>query len=238
MEEPTSFGADQLSSEKRKVLAAASTPADLDAHTARGQYGAGWVGGVEVPGYLDEPGIGSASRTDTFAAIRVNIDNRRWAGVPFYLRTGKRLPRRVTEVALNLRPAPHLPFSGTDVRALGTNALVLRIQPDEGITLRFGAKVPATPMQLRDVNMEFGYGTSFAESSPEAYERLLLDVLLGSEPLFPQPEEVELSWQILDPVLDHWAGLETPPEHYAAGTWGPQAAVDMLARDGFSWRRP
>ena len=238
MEEPTSFGADELSSEKRKVLAAARTPADLDAHTARGQYGSGWVGGEEVPGYLEEQGIPAGSRTDTYAAIRVDIVNRRWAGVPFYLRAGKRLPRRVTEVALNLRPAPHLPFPGTDVRSLGTNALVLRIQPDEGITLRFGAKVPATPMEIRDVNMDFGYGTSFAESSPEAYERLLLDVLLGSEPLFPQPEEVELSWRILDPVLDRWAELDGPPEHYSAGTWGPQAAVDMLARDGFSWRRP
>ncbi len=131
--------------------------------------------------------------------------------MPFYLRTGKRLPRRVTEVALNLRKAPHLPFNGTDVRALGSNAVVLRIQPDEGITLRFGAKVPATPMELRDVNMDFGYDSSFAESSPEAYERLLLDVLLGSEPLFPQPEEVELSWELLDPVLERWANRDSSP---------------------------
>jgi len=238
MEEPTSFGADYLSSEKRKVLAAARTPADLDAHTVRGQYGAGWAGGREVPGYLEEQGIPPDSRTDTFGAIRVDIDNRRWAGVPFYLRTGKRLPRRVTEVALNLRKAPHLPFNGTDVRALGSNALVLRIQPDEGITLRFGAKVPATPMELRDVNMDFGYDSSFVESSPEAYERLLLDVLLGSEPLFPQPEEVELSWKLLDPVLERWANREAAPDHYVSGTWGPQSAADMLARDGFSWRRP
>ena len=237
MEEPTSFGADELSGEKRKVLAAARTPSDLAAHTARGQYGAGWVGGLKVPGYLEEQGIPGDSRTDTYAAIRVDIDNRRWAGVPFYLRAGKRLPRRVTEVALSLRPAPHLPFQGTDVRALGGNALVLRIQPDEGITLRFGAKVPATPMEVRDVNMDFGYGTSFAESSPEAYERLLLDVLLGSEPLFPQPQEVELSWQLLDPVLDHWAGLDGQPEPYPAGTWGPRSAADMLARNGFGWRR-
>ena len=238
MEEPASFRADGLSTEKRKVLAAARTPRDLNAHTARGQYGPGWAGGREVAGYLEEPGIPGDSRTETYAAIRVDIDNRRWAGVPFYLRAAKRLPRRVTEVALNLRPAPHVPFTGTDVRTLGTNALVLRIQPDEGITLRFAAKVPATPMELRDVNMDFGYGTSFAESSPEAYERLLLDVLLGSEPLFPQPEEVELSWELLDPVLDHWAGRETQPEHYPAGTWGPKSATEMLARDGFSWRRP
>jgi len=238
MEEPASFDANQLSMEKRKVLAAARAPADLDAHSARGQYSGGWAGGVEVPGYLEEQGIPGDSRTDTYAAIRVDIDNRRWAGVPFYLRTGKRLPRRVTEVALNLRPAPHLPFDGTAVRSLGTNALVLRIQPDEGITLRFGAKVPATPMELRDVNMDFGYGTSFAETSPEAYERLLLDVLLGSEPLFPQAAEVELSWQILDPVLDRWAEKGAPPESYPSGSWGPQSASDMLARDGFSWRRP
>ena len=238
MEEPTSFGADNLSGEKRKVLAAARIPSDLDTHTVRGQYGAGWAGGREVPGYLEEQGIPADSRTDTFAAIRVDIENRRWAGVPFYLRAGKRLPRRVTEVALNLRKAPHLPFNGTDVRALGSNALVLRIQPDEGITLRFGAKVPATPMELRDVNMDFGYDSSFAESSPEAYERLLLDVLLGSEPLFPQPEEVELSWQLLDPVLEHWANLDTAPDHYVSGTWGPTSAADMLAMDGFSWRRP
>ena len=238
MEEPTSFDADQLRTEKKKVLAAARPPRDIAAHTARGQYLGGWAGGQLVRGYLEEDGIDPLSQTETYAAIRVDIDNRRWAGVPFYLRTGKRLPRRVTEVALNLRPAPHLPFDGTDVRALGTNALVLRIQPDEGITLRFGAKVPATPMELRDVNMDFGYGTSFAESSPEAYERLLLDVLLGSEPLFPQPAEVELSWQILDPVLDRWAERDTPPEPYPSGTWGPPSAVEMLARDGFSWRRP
>ncbi|HQD97663.1 MAG TPA: glucose-6-phosphate dehydrogenase [Propionicimonas sp.] len=237
MEEPTSFGADELSAEKRKVLAAASTPADLGAHTARGQYAAGWAGGRLVAGYLEEKGIPADSHTDTFAAIRVDIDNRRWAGVPFYLRAGKRLPRRVTEVALNLRTAPHLPFDHADVRSLGNNALVLRIQPEEGITLRFGAKVPATS-ELREVNMEFGYDTSFVESSPEAYERLLLDVLRGAEPLFPQPAEVELSWRLLDPVLDHWASQEEPPQAYPSGTWGPTSAVEMLARDGFSWRRP
>jgi glucose-6-phosphate 1-dehydrogenase len=238
MEEPTSFNGIDLSLEKRKVLGAARVPADLSVHTARGQYAGGWAGGTQVAGYLAEDGIPADSTTETFAAIRVDIDNRRWAGVPFYLRTGKRLPHRVTEVALNLRAAPHLPFQGTDVRNLGTNALVLRIQPDEGVTLRFGAKVPATTMELRDVNMDFEYGTSFTESSPEAYERLLLDVLLGSEPLFPRPEEVELSWQILDPVLEHWAEQRTAPESYPPGTWGPTSADRMLARDGFSWRRP
>jgi glucose-6-phosphate 1-dehydrogenase len=168
----------------------------------------------------------------------VDIESRRWAGVPFYLRTGKRLPRRVTEIALAFKKAPHLPFTATDTLELGRNALVMRIQPDEGVTLRFGAKVPGTQMEIRDVNMDFGYGDSFTETSPEAYERLLLDVLLGDPPLFPQQEEVELGWQILDPVLDYWASLPTPPEDYESGTWGPASAHEMIARDGRAWRRP
>ncbi len=238
MEEPTSFNAAQLSTEKQKVLAATKPPKSLRNHTARGQYAAGWAGGELVRGYLDEDGIDPKSQTDTFSAVRFDIDNRRWAGVPFYLRTGKRLPRRVTEVALMMRPAPHLPFTDTDTEDLRTNALVLRIQPDEGVTLRFGAKVPATQMEIRDVNMDFAYGTSFAESSPEAYERLLLDVLLGDPPLFPQHTEVELAWQLLDPVLDYWAGRRRQPDPYPAGTWGPDSAATMLARDGRTWRRP
>jgi len=238
MEEPTSFDARNLQAEKEKVLAAARPPRDLGAHTARGQYLGGWAGGRLVQGYLEEDGIPPDSATETYAAIRVDIDNRRWAGVPFYLRAAKRMPRRVTEVALMMRPAPHLPFTHTDTEELGTNALVMRIQPDEGVTLRFGAKVPATQMEIRDVTMDFGYGTSFAESSPEAYERLILDVLLGEPPLFPQHTEVELSWQILDPILDHWASSRDRPDGYAAGTWGPESAHAMLARDGFTWRRP
>ena len=141
--------------------------------------------------------------------------------MPFYLRTGKRLARRVTEIALGFKRAPHLPFTATDTEELGYNALVLRIQPDEGVTLRFGAKVPGTQMEIREVNMDFAYGGSFTESSPEAYERLILDVLLGDPPLFPQHEEVELSWQILDPILDYWAEPGTPPEDYEPGGWGP-----------------
>ena len=187
-------------------------------------------------GYLEEDGVGPRSRTETYAAVRLTIDNRRWAGVPFYLRTAKRMPRRVTEVALNLQRAPHLPFS--DTAALGTNAVVLRIQPDEGVTLRFGAKVPGTQMELRDVTMDFAYGSSFTEASPEAYERLILDVLLGDPPLFPQHEEVELAWKILDPVLDFWAESNTPPCEYPADSWGPSEADEMIARDGFIWRRP
>ncbi|WP_407928985.1 glucose-6-phosphate dehydrogenase [Aestuariimicrobium ganziense] len=238
MEEPTSFDAAQLRTEKQKVLAAAKPPADIDVHTARGQYAAGWQGGEQVRGYLDEEGISPSSTTETYAAIRVDVDNRRWAGVPFYLRTAKRMPRRVTEIALNFKRALHLPFTHADTEGMGTNALVMRIQPDEGITMRFGAKVPSTQMEIREVSMNFNYGGSFTESSPEAYERLILDVLLGDPPLFPQHEEVELSWQILDPVLNHWEESGTQPEQYASGTWGPKCGVEMLARDGFVWRRP
>ncbi len=238
MEEPTSFEAAQLRTEKQKVLAAARVPERYDLHTARGQYANGWQGGREVIGYLQEEGVAPGSTTETYAALRVDIDNRRWAGVPFYLRTAKRMPRRVTEVALSLKRAPHLPFTVTDTEDLGTNALVMRIQPDEGVTLRFGAKVPGTQMDIREVSMDFAYGGSFTESSPEAYERLILDVLLGDPPLFPQREEVELSWQILDPVIDYWANLGSQPEQYPSGTWGPTSADEMLARDGHVWRRP
>ncbi len=238
MEEPTSFEARQLRAEKQKVLAAARPPKRLDLYTARGQYAGGWAGGEKVLGYLDEERIPKDSRTETYAAIRLDIDNRRWAGVPFYLRTGKRLARRVTEIALGFKQAPHLPFSETDTAELGYNALVLRIQPDEGVTLRFGAKVPGTQMEIREVNMDFAYGESFTESSPEAYERLILDVLLGDPPLFPQHREVELSWEILDPILDYWADLPDQPELYEPGSWGPACADAMLARDGFTWRRP
>ncbi len=238
MEEPTSFEAGQLRTEKQKVLAATRPPERMDLHTARGRYTAAWAGGEKVGGYLDEPRIPPDSQTETYAAVRVDIDNRRWAGVPFYLRTGKRMPRRVTEIALNFKEAPHLPFAETDTAELGSNALVLRIQPDEGVTMRFGAKVPGTQMEIREVNMDFAYGGSFTDASPEAYERLILDVLLGDPPLFPQHEEVELSWQILDPILDYWHSLGVPPDNYAAGTWGPASADEMLTRDGFSWRRP
>jgi len=238
MEEPTSFEASQLRGEKQKVLAAAHVPGDLSRNTARGQYCAGWQGAEQVKGYLEADGVDAESSTETFAAIRVDVDNRRWAGVPFYLRAAKRMPRRVTEVALSFKRAPHLPFTATDTEELGTNALVMRIQPDEGVTLRFGAKVPGTQMEIREVSMDFAYGGSFTESSPEAYERLILDVMLGDPPLFPQQQEVELSWKILDPVLKHWASLPDQPQAYESGTWGPQSAVDMLARDGFTWRRP
>ena len=237
MEEPVSFDADALRAEKEKVLSAVRLPKDLARHTARGQYAAGWQGGETVVGYLEEDGIGRDSITETYAAIRLDIDTRRWAGVPFYLRTGKRLGRRVTEIAVVFRKAPHLPFASTATTELGENALVIRVQPDEGVTIRFGSKVPGTSMEVRDVTMDFGYGHAFTESSPEAYERLILDVLLGDPPLFPRHEEVELAWKILDPITAYWAG-HGAPEQYRSGTWGPPSADAMMARDGRTWRRP
>ncbi|WP_432500879.1 glucose-6-phosphate dehydrogenase [Kineococcus arenarius] len=237
MEEPVSFEAAELRAEKAKVLSAVRLPKDLARSTARGQYSAGWQGSEHVKGYLDEEGIPADSTTETFAAIELEIDTRRWAGVPFYLRAGKRMGRRVTEIAVVFKRAPHLPFEHTATEELGQNALVIRVQPDEGVTLRFGSKVPGTAMEVRDVTMDFGYGHAFTESSPEAYERLILDVLLGDPPLFPRHEEVELSWKILDPIIDFWA-RNGKPEPYASGTWGPASATAMLERTGRSWRRP
>jgi glucose-6-phosphate 1-dehydrogenase len=236
MEEPVSFASDGLRAEKQKALSAVQIPDDPMTGTARGQYAAGWQGGIPVPGYLAEEGIPPDSTTETYAAIRLGVDTRRWAGVPFYLRTGKRLATRMTEIAVIFQRAPHLPFNATDAKELGQNALVIRIQPDEGITTRFGSKVPGSAMEVRDVNMDFAYGESFTESSPEAYERLLLDVLIGYPPLFPGHEEVELSWKILDPLETFWAA-NGRPEPYLAGSAGPACADAMMARDGRAWRR-
>ncbi len=236
MEEPVSFAFDALRAEKQKALSAVQIPDDPLTGTARGQYAAGWQGGIPVPGFLAEDGIAADSGTETYAAIRLGVDTRRWAGVPFFLRTGKRLATRMTEIAVIFQRAPHLPFNATDAKELGQNALVIRVQPDEGITMRFGSKVPGSAMEVRDVNMDFAYGESFTESSPEAYERLLLDVLVGDPPLFPGHEEVELSWKILDPIEEFWAA-NGRPEPYLAGTAGPACADAMMARDGRAWRR-
>ncbi len=236
MEEPTSFSAEAVRMEKAKVLSSVRLPDDLSLATARGQYAAGWQGGVKVRGYLEEDGIPESSMTETYAAIKLEIDSRRWAGVPWYLRTGKRLSRRTTEVAMIFQRAPHLPFSQTETEELGQNALVFRVQPDEGITVRFGSKVPGTSMEVRDVNMDFAYGESFTESSPEAYERLILDVLIGDPPLFPRQEEVELSWKILAPVEEFWAN-HGKPDQYKSGGYGPKSADQMMKRDGRAWRR-
>lgn len=237
MEEPISFQAGHLRAEKEKVLSAVRLPRDLGAATARGQYSAGWQGGEQVVGFLDEDGMNPASTTETYAAIRLDIGTRRWAGAPFYLRAGKRLGRRVTEIAVVFKRAPHQLFAESQTSLLGQNALVIRVQPDEGVTIRFGSKVPGAGMQVRDVTMDFGYGHAFTEASPEAYERLILDVLLGDPPLFPRHEEVELSWMILDPVEEFWASAGRP-ELYRPGTWGPDSADALMARDGRTWRRP
>ena len=236
MEEPVSFLPAELQTEKIKVLSSIQLAEPLDETSSRGQYSAGWQGGEHVIGLLDEAGFSKDSTTETFAAITLEVNTRRWAGVPFYLRTGKRLGRRVTEIALVFKKAPHLPFDATMTEELGANALVIRVQPDEGVTLRFGSKVPGS-MEVRDVNMDFSYGSAFAEESPEAYERLILDVLLGEPSLFPVNAEVELSWEILDPVLDRWAE-RGKPDPYESGTWGPASAFEMLRRTGREWRRP
>jgi glucose-6-phosphate 1-dehydrogenase len=238
MEEPISLDAKDLRAEKEKVLAAVRLPDDLSTATARGQYAGGWQGGEEVTGFLDEDGMDPQSTTETYAAIKLEIATRRWAGVPFYLRTGKRLGRRVTEIAVVFKRAPQHLFLRNQTTELGQNALVIRVQPDEGVTIRFGSKVPGAATEVRDVTMDFGYGHAFTESSPEAYERLILDVLLGDPPLFPRHEEVELSWRILDPVEEYWARQSGPLEQYSPGSWGPSSADELLARDGRVWRRP
>jgi glucose-6-phosphate 1-dehydrogenase len=236
MEEPVSFDAEAIRIEKLKVLNAISLPDDLGRYAIRGQYDQGWLAGERVPAYLDEENVPKDSTTETYAAVRLGIETRRWAGVPFYLRTGKRLPRRVTEIAVVFKTAPHLPFDATDTVELGANQLVVRVQPDEGVTLRFGSKVPGSAMEVRDVSMDFLYGESFTESSPEAYERLILDVLLGDATLFPRNEEVDASWRVIDRLEEFWAG--SAPEKYRAGEWGPRGADEMLASDGRVWRRP
>jgi len=237
MEEPVSFDAADLRAEKTKVLSAVRIPKDLAKYTARGQYTGGWQGGEQVTGFLQEDGMNPKSVTETYAAMRLDINTRRWAGVPFYLRAGKRLGRRVTEIAVVFKRAPQQIFGAGQTSALGQNALVIRVQPDEGVTIRFGSKVPGVGMQVRDVTMDFGYGHAFTEDSPEAYERLILDVLLGDPPLFPRHEEVELSWKILDPIEKFWAN-NGKPEPYRPGTWGPASADRMMALDGRTWRRP
>ncbi len=240
MEPPVTMSPKGIRDEKVKALGSVDllTPADVADEVVRGQYRAGWVGGAQVPGYLEEDGVAPGSHTETYLAMRLHIDNWRWAGVPFYLRTGKCLPRRVTEVALQFSGVPHLPFASTQVTQLGPNALVLRIQPDEGITLRFGAKVPGQAFDVRSVSMDFSYGAAFAEEPPEAYERLLLDALLGDPTLFIRSDEVEQAWCIVQPLLDAWDDGAPPPAPYEAGTWGPAEADHLLAAGGHHWRKP
>jgi glucose-6-phosphate 1-dehydrogenase len=240
MEPPVTLEAEAVRDEKVKVLKALHPfhASHLERDAVRGQYSPGTIEGVLVSGYTQEPGVNPQSRTETFVALRVGIDNWRWAGTPFYLRHGKRLPKRVSEVVVQFKGVPHLPFSAAGSKALEPDLLVLRLQPDEGIVLRFGAKQPGPAMLLRSVDMEFKYEASFSTASPDAYERLILDCALGERTLFTRSDEVELSWAFVDDLLQKWASDDEEIPPYTAGTWGPRAAADLLARDNRKWHVP
>jgi glucose-6-phosphate 1-dehydrogenase len=206
-------------------------------HVVRAQYRAGWVAGSEVPGYREEPGVDRASATETYVALKLHLDSWRWAGVPFYLRTGKRLPKRTTEIAIQFRRPPLQIFKRTSPSSVSPNLLVVNVQPDEGISLRFEAKVPGTRMQLAPVMMNFRYGTAFGGGVPEAYETLLLDAMLGDPTLFARHDFVEASWALLTPVLETWKQRNAPPLYnYEAGAWGPDEAEELMKPDGLRWR--
>ena len=239
MEPPATFEADALRDEKVKVIRAIAemTPAQVRRDVVRGQYGPGWVSGKPVVGYRQEPHIDPESETETFIAARLMIDDWRWSGMPFYLRMGKRLPKRATEIAIQFKEVPHQLFreSASDPEP---NLLAMRIQPDEGIMLRFGAKVPGLGVDVRNVTMDFTYGSAFQTDSPDAYETLILDALLGDASLFTRADEVEQAWSIVDPIIAAWAEEGSPDfPSYEAGTWGPAVADDLLAREGRRWRR-
>jgi len=238
MEPPATIDAQGIRDEKVKLLRAVMVP-DADAAVAdavRGQYTRGVVEGQSVPGYREEEGVSPRSRTETYVALRLAVDNWRWAGVPVYVRTGKRLPKRVTEVALQFHRVPHLAFGDRLTRELRPNALLLRIQPDEGVSLLFGAKVPGEAFRIRSVGMDFSYAEAFPGKQADGYERLLHDVMMGDATLFIRTDEVERAWQIVDPFLDAFGGDGVPLSQYPAGTWGPHEADLMLARDLRQWR--
>ncbi len=239
MEPPATFDADALRDEKVKVLRAIEpmTPGDVAENVVRGQYGPGWVAGEPVVGYRSEAEVDPESETETYVAARLFVDDWRWAGIPFYLRAGKRLPKRATEIAIQFKQVPHAMFKESNATP-EANLLALRIQPDEGILLRFAAKVPGLGVDVRSVNMDFTYGSAFSVDSPDAYETLILDALLGDASLFTRSDEVEKAWGIVTPIIDAWADA-APPDlpNYAAGSWGPETADALLARDGQRWRR-
>jgi len=236
MEPPVSLAPDTIRDEKVKVLQALRPvePARVSETTVRGQYAAGVIDGKEVVGYKDEPGVSPESRTETYVALRVHIDNWRWAGVPFYLRAGKRLHGRLTEVALRFKDVPHRLFRND---TLTPNTLALRIQPDEGMMLTFDVKVPGTQPRIKPVDMDFLYETAFGKQPPEAYERLLLDAMHGDSTLFIRRDEVEASWSYIDRLQERWAEDDDPLPEYTAGSWGPAEAHVMLAQDGHKWRK-
>jgi glucose-6-phosphate 1-dehydrogenase len=239
MEPPTSFEANRLRDEKLKVLEAIVPPTveQVPSMAVRAQYGPGVSGGEQVPGYREEPGVAPDSRTETYAALRLHVSNWRWAGVPFYLRTGKRLARKVTEIAVMLKPVPHLAFQSSGSVGAQANQIVLTVQPDEGVSVSLGAKIPGARMRIRPVNMEFRYGTSFMSESPEAYERLILDAMRGDATLFTRDDEIEALWGIIDPILTAWHEDTTSPiPQYPSGSAGPEAAAALL-EEGQRWRR-
>src|SRR6202165_1374856 len=237
MEAPVSFTAEAVRNEKVKVLQAIREPtaAEIPEMSVRAQYAAGHAGGEDVPGYVEEEGVPEDSITETYAALRLEVDNWRWAGVPFYLRTGKRLARKLTEIAVTLKPVPHLAFSQEGSLGVQPNQLVLTVQPNEGVSLRLGAKIPGTRMVIRPVNMEFLYGTAFMSQSPEAYERLITDAMRGDATLFTRNDEVEAQWRICDPIVKAWAATPGPIPAYQAGSQGPTEAGQLL-REGDRWR--
>jgi glucose-6-phosphate 1-dehydrogenase len=231
MEPPSSFDADRVRDEKVKVLDAIRPPKpeEVERNTVRGQYTAGTVGGEEVRGYLDEDDVPDDSQTETYAALKLEVHNWRWEGVPFFLRTGKRLTRKVTEIAVQLKPVPHLAFSSAGSVGVQPNLLILAVQPNEGVTLSLGAKIPGSRMRIRPVNMEFLYGSSFMSQSPEAYERLIQDAMRGEATLFTRDDEVIGQWSIIDPILQTWKEDKPPMAQYAAGSPGPAEADELLA---------
>lgn len=242
MEPPALFNGDALRDEKVKVLRSVVPPRGdmIASNVVRGQYNAGYIAGTDVPGYREEEGVRNNSRTETFVALKLEVDNWRWNGVPFYLRTGKRLPRRVTEIAIQFKSVPHLMFKLTEGLSLPPNVLTLRIQPDEGITLRVAAKVPGAGTKLQPVRMDFDYGASFGQAGPDAYVRLLLDAMLGDPTLFARDDEIDAAWALMQGIIDGWenAPVSAPLPNYEAGTWGPEDAELLMARDMRTWRRP
>jgi glucose-6-phosphate 1-dehydrogenase len=240
MEPPATVDAQGIRDEKVKLLRAVMIP-DVDEaviNSVRGQYAAGTINGDPVIGYREEDGVDSRSRTETFVAMRLAVDNWRWAGVPIYIRTGKRLPSRATEVVLQFQRVPHLAFGNRLTRDLRPNMLQLRIQPDEGVCLLFGAKVPGEAFRLRSVNMDFSYADAFPGTTAGGYERLLHDVMIGDATLFIRTDEVERAWMIVDPLLEAWSQDGVPLSQYPAGTWGPKEADSLLARDLRQWHEP
>jgi glucose-6-phosphate 1-dehydrogenase len=235
MEPPIDFTADSVRNEKVKVLRAMHTPGPK--HVVRGQYGRGYVEGEEVPAYREEPGVARDSMTETFVAAKLFVDNWRWADTPFYVRAGKRLSRRETTIAIEFKRAPHPPFEESEEGELRPNVLVCHIQPDEGVSLEFAAKVPGQGMTLRTVHMDFLYGGAFRTGIPEAYERLILDCLLGDATLFTRADEVEEQWSLVDAIVAFWKRDRPAFPNYEAGAWGPVAADELMRRDGRSWRR-